>query len=53
MKKNEKELRKTQKNRHPCKNCGSKFGYPRIKTGDWVCRTCGFVEKKAGGKEDA
>lgn len=43
--------KQNQKRRKNCKNCGSKFGYPRIKSGDWVCRTCGFIEKNKEEKE--
>lgn len=28
-----------------CNKCGSGFGYIQIKTGNWVCRNCGNIEK--------
>jgi ribosomal protein L37AE/L43A len=29
-----------------CKKCNSSFGYLRIKTKEWTCRNCGFVDKE-------
>jgi ribosomal protein L37AE/L43A len=43
-----KETEKTQK--HRCKKCNSTFGYLRIKDGEFVCRSCGFVEKEGVGE---
>ena len=31
--------------RHRCSNCGSRFGYLRLRTHERVCRSCGNVEK--------
>lgn len=39
----EKEVKKWQKPK--CDNCSSSFGYPRLKKGEWVCRSCGTIKK--------
>ena len=36
---------KKQRKRIKCSNCGSSFGYPRIKDKEWVCRYCGSIQK--------
>ena len=44
--KTEKRVKKENPQNLRCINCGSRFVYVRIKTGDVVCRKCGFIEKK-------
>jgi ribosomal protein L37AE/L43A len=40
----EKKQEKQKENPNKCKRCGSGFGYIQIKTGNWVCRSCGYIE---------
>ena len=30
-------------NKPICENCGTSNGYPRLKSNEWVCRTCGQI----------
>lgn len=39
----EKEVQKKEKIK--CSNCGSHFGYLRLKDKAWICRSCGFIDK--------
>lgn len=42
------ELKKEQAKevrRIKCNNCSSSFGYPRLKKEEWVCRSCGHIQK--------
>lgn len=41
----EKKQEKENLNQIKCTKCGSGFGYIQIKTGNWVCRNCGNIEK--------
>lgn len=43
--KEKREKEKPKKDQIKCSNCGSGFGYIQIKTGNWVCRSCGNIEK--------
>jgi len=39
-----------------CERCGSGYGYVRLKSNLWVCRSCSFIMKignKKGDKKDA
>lgn len=46
MEQEEKQENQNQKkNKHKCSNCGSKFGYLRLKNKTWICRACGNIEK--------
>lgn len=40
-----KKQKEQKQRRNKCSNCGSSFGYLRIKKGEWVCRDCGNVQK--------
>jgi len=31
--------------RNRCTKCNSTFGYLRVKTKQWVCRSCGYTGK--------
>ena len=44
-KKNKKKERLSRERRDKlkCDNCGVSNGYPRLKTQEWVCRSCGAV----------
>jgi len=44
----EKEIKNQKNQRHRCIKCQSTFCYLRVKTGEWVCRSCGNVEEKKG-----
>jgi len=39
-----------EQKKHRCSKCSSTFGYLRVKTKEWQCRACGYVE--AIKKED-
>lgn len=39
------EKKQEKQNNPKCSKCGSGFGYIQIKTGNWVCRSCGNIEK--------
>lgn len=40
----EQEQKKTQQ-KYRCVKCNSTFCYLRVKTSEWQCRSCGYVEK--------
>ena len=42
-KKKRKQLKQGRINKPKCANCGVSNGYPRLKTQEWVCRSCGHV----------
>lgn len=49
-----KEKKEQQKRKRiECNKCKSSFGYLRIKKGEWVCRTCGNVQKIKRGVKDS
>jgi len=37
---------KTKNNKIRCSECNSTLVYKRIKTGELVCRSCGFISQK-------
>jgi len=39
-----------EKQKHRCIKCSSTFCYLRVKTNEWQCRSCGFVEKVKEGE---
>lgn len=41
----EKKPKKSQerKNKPVCQNCGLSNGYFRLKTSEWICRSCGSI----------
>lgn len=39
-----KEKSKEESNRE-CEKCGSRFGYLKLKTKEWQCRSCGHCTK--------
>lgn len=41
-----------KENRIKCNNCNSGSGYLRVKDKEWVCRSCGHIQKIEGEKED-
>ena len=43
------EEKKQKQQKHRCVKCNSTFCYLRVKTGYWVCRSCGHIEEN---KED-
>lgn len=36
--------RKNPRNKTTCEKCGSLFGYIRLRSNEWVCRSCGHVQ---------
>lgn len=47
-----KEAKEIKNSKLVCGNCGGKFGYVKIKTNEFQCRTCGAVTKLKEEKED-
>lgn len=43
--KKEKQSQERNDNKRRCDNCGSGYGYLRIKEKQWVCRQCGNVQE--------
>lgn len=43
-------MNKNKDNKQRCENCGSGYGYFRIKEKEWQCRQCGCI-KKLGDKK--
>jgi ribosomal protein L37AE/L43A len=40
------EEKKEKKENYRCTKCNSKFGYLRLKKKEWICRTCGNIDKE-------
>ena len=51
MMEKEKKQQKREQQRHRCENCSSTFCYLRVKSNQWVCRSCGNIEKIKEEKE--
>ena len=50
-KKNRKRLERERVNKPKCENCACSNGYPRIKTKEWICRSCGHITSMDKGKK--
>lgn len=40
-----KEKEKIEENGRECERCKSRFGYLKLKTKEWQCRSCGHCTK--------
>ena len=47
------QLANERRDKFVCGNCGLSNGYPRLKTQEWICRSCGHTTsiKKKESKE--
>ena len=45
MTEKEKQSQEKEQQKHRCIKCSSTFCYLRVKTNQWVCRSCGNVEE--------